>query len=380
MEHICAISGITMRKVRHFPGLTVWDIHPLFKVGQDKLLSKWASDRFANSLNIEEQKLIFLATLKLTGLVSFKATIKEDLKPQQVINLYPKLFSLTDWIINRSDPETLPRLVISPLEGIGGLPAWLDALAQIRADGTTSAIAQAKHDAAAKQHQDLIPLLRAEEAKMLTETQLRHLSKKLALWACEAAGASKTKLVVLTKTTVKGEAIKHRIPQFHFLYQFLITPENLWHTRPKAQIEKVQSWFETNLPYAGWPACHAILEKLSKMKASKMTSSELFELLTNDVPYQCVGASEVVTAVVVMQQDKQQQQQRQQLVTATKDLENDAELKQENSAKIKVLAQIQSKELPEPQAKDFNSPMQFAIARAKWTLACKQSQTHSGGN
>jgi hypothetical protein len=72
MKTLCLYSGVTLYKTPHLLGLTLADIHPIFRAKKKLIICPDMVFRFMKSTDIEEKKLIFLAILNTTELVEFR--------------------------------------------------------------------------------------------------------------------------------------------------------------------------------------------------------------------------------------------------------------------------------------------------------------------
>ncbi len=182
MKIYCKISGIEVEVGKFFKEEPIFpDVHPIFRLPARSLLAK-AGKYGRGVYSNEEEKLLFLALLNSTELVSW--SVPADPSIPIVKQYLEAVFHLTRWIVE-VDPGTinLPKYRVSNENpGLQNISTWLIALQSCKQEASSSspALRRLRDDLMEKREYTLHKLIHSGKREEL-------LAPKLAAWALDAA-------------------------------------------------------------------------------------------------------------------------------------------------------------------------------------------------
>lgn len=179
----CKYSGVEF-ETPQFPGLgtknRIFGIHPIFLLERDRILARtrgWILSRHSEA----ENRLLFLALLKSSALVTFDATAMPT--TQTVQNNMERLVRFTAWHMDNSSPRLkLPEFIIrAESASLGNINIWLQMWETAKEDYMTSALAKAEKLSLFKREATL-----HKQLKTATQHNQKKFNKALVAWALEA--------------------------------------------------------------------------------------------------------------------------------------------------------------------------------------------------
>jgi hypothetical protein len=135
MKTICRISGLPIWKSNLLMGMDLADEHPIFKMKNSLILTKDMIHRFSSAENVDEKRLIYLATINATHLITFEHVAIPSLKTMEAT--FYRASPLAQWV-NFAEYKfakivSFPQYVVRKDNAdLSNIKSWLESLEDIK--------------------------------------------------------------------------------------------------------------------------------------------------------------------------------------------------------------------------------------------------------
>ena len=321
MQILCRYSGLQLARYKHFRGLEIADVHPIFSL-KPRILWRLADSFYVERTTSEERHLLFLAVAHNTGLLRF--TVPAVPTDTTILSCWDHLKNIAGWIEQLQAPGVhFPSYVVrSDTRTMHNFKEWLKALDAIRRDFYEG---QAKQEHKAR----MISLESKLERMILaqiTEKQ-RGINSIMANWALEVSEAPLATRAHWTK--------------------ILLTSRDRVYTLNPDDIKALITHLEENLPH-GSISANAVMRRVRELLEQQADGLGLYEILDD----------------------------------STSDDANDSN--SDNSIKETAnipaaLSAVAGAPANEPQPHHYTSRVSYLVARAQWNLA-QNAFAHAASN
>jgi len=325
MKTICQKSGIPIFKSDLLLGMDLADEHPIFRAKRNVILSKDMVHRFSSATNIDEKRLIFLATINATYLVDFQYPAAPKLSTMES-SFYHAMF-LAQWVTyaeyKLAKIISFPQYVIRKDNAdLSNIRSWLDSIDDIRQKINRKELDRDKNASLLQRELEIKREL--GEANFFGKA----FTPKLAKWALELCD------------------ITFRHNDYNKWMKILCTPLNEAWVYSMEDLLEVQELLQLNLPNVeDNPQAISVMHQMASLIKECRRGFTEFSIFNDD-------ESEVKDFEIVED-----------------GVDNDL-----NPTRTVHKINQHLLDIPEvePQQKDFSTKLSYLIAKAKWELKHKR--------
>lgn len=142
---ICPISGIPLIRAPYMLGLSLREVHPIFRVKRADLITPSLIHKFNKSESTEEKRLIFLGVLASTDLITFNCIACPSLKTIEKNFIQATIIAgwidYAHWQVSKEIP--MPHYVVNPeTADMANIGAFLASVDEIRTENLKQADAR----------------------------------------------------------------------------------------------------------------------------------------------------------------------------------------------------------------------------------------------
>lgn len=253
----------------YFRGFHVSLVTPAFNI--NRIDKQQLLHDFRNNMNKEEKRLVFLACLASTGLLSCK--VPPFPNDAIVDALFPRLLLITQWITNIHLPNyNLPTYQVThETANLSNLKYWVEALFELK-DAFYQERRQVEAVAALKKQEETLELL-IRRAEMQHTAYTPATSKMLATWALEI---SKAPTNMHTTWLAGNKEYSGTIKDYW--YYIMTAPTSSIYNIKNADIEELIEHLEDNLEH-GTTSAYTVLKYVRSLRDKQTKGLGMFEML-----------------------------------------------------------------------------------------------------